>query len=108
MAYYAWAPIRYNAKVDKESGAVLEVSTMAVGESVSADKLGISEDEFDLLVESGAVREDKYPDDAKEKNVPPQQVMVEAANAQLLAAESGMAMPEKEEPEKKASGSSKS
>jgi hypothetical protein len=105
MPHYAWSPIRFDSKVDKESGAVLETSTTEVGESVTAAKLNISEEEFARLVESGAVREEKYPDAAKADNLPPQQVMVAEANAALLAAEAGTAEPEKEE---KASGPSKS
>jgi hypothetical protein len=108
MAHYAWSPIRFDSKVDKESGAVLETSTVEVGESVTAGKLNISEEDFARLVESGAVREEKYPEAAKADNLPPQQVMVEEANAALLAAEAGMAAPEPEEESGKAASASKS
>lgn len=48
--YYAWSAIR--------SGK----NTVKVGESVTATKLGISEDEFDHLVDSGAVRDEAVPE----------------------------------------------
>ena len=48
MAYYAWSKIEAGDK-----------SAMP-GDSVSGAKLGLSEDQFDELVQSGVVREMKY------------------------------------------------
>lgn len=48
--YYAWSPIRTG------KGSVVKV-----GESVNAKKLEVSDEDFEGLVESGAVRKRKYP-----------------------------------------------
>jgi len=47
MAYYAWSEFPGKA---------------VPGDTVTADKLGVSKEEFDAFVESGAVREDKFPE----------------------------------------------
>jgi hypothetical protein len=50
MAYYAWSNIQAGEK------------SAAPGDTVSASTLGLSEEEFEELVEAEAVREDKYPE----------------------------------------------
>jgi hypothetical protein len=50
MAYYAWSEIKAGEKSAK------------VGDTVSASSLGLTEEQFDELVESEAVREEKYPE----------------------------------------------
>jgi hypothetical protein len=55
MAWYAWSPIRKT--VDTDSGKTAE--DIKVGDTVSKSDL---KDDWDYLVESGAVREQKYPD----------------------------------------------
>lgn len=50
MAYYAWTEIKAGDKSAK------------AGDTVTAEKLGIDKEEFDAMVESGAVREEKFPD----------------------------------------------
>lgn len=55
MAHYAWSHIRHH---DSENGR----HTIKPGTKVSAGMLGMSDEEFDELVESGAVREDKWPE----------------------------------------------
>lgn len=59
---YAWSPIRYGGKGDPETGAISDVQVVEAGDEVDAGKLGISDEEFEALVESGAVREEKYPE----------------------------------------------
>jgi hypothetical protein len=61
--YYAWSPIR-SAKVTDASATPpkVEHSNAQPGDSVTAAKLGLSKEQFDELVASGAVRETKYPD----------------------------------------------
>lgn len=59
MAYYAWSPIVLN-----------DEKTVPVGDAVTADKLGISKDEFQVLADAGAVRETKYPKDIGEFESP--------------------------------------
>ena len=51
MAYYAWSPI------DKGGGDIIQV-----GKTVSAGDVG-GKEALDYLIEAGAVREQKYPDD---------------------------------------------
>jgi hypothetical protein len=55
--YYAWSnfPIERN-----EAGVTTKV--IAVGDKVTQNDLGVSDDEWEQLVEVGAVRTDKYPD----------------------------------------------
>lgn len=60
MAHYAWSEIVHGAEVDKD-GTFLSNKSVPVGSEVNASKLGISKEDFDALVESGAVRTDKYP-----------------------------------------------
>lgn len=55
---YAWSPILH-AK-----------GRVNVGEEVTAEKLGISDDEFNELIESGAVRSQKYPEDVRGSESP--------------------------------------
>lgn len=65
MAYYAWSPIRYG-KGDNQIG------TIAVGEEVTKNKINASNEEWDILVDSGAIRERKYPDDLGTDETPNQ------------------------------------
>lgn len=53
--YYAWSPIRHGAA----DGTVTQIK---VGEEVSAKDLGVSDEEFQEYIDSGAVRTKKYPD----------------------------------------------
>jgi hypothetical protein len=56
-SYYAWSnfPVEYD-----EHGVVTK--TIAVGDSVSQGDLDISDEEWEYLIETGAVSEDEYPD----------------------------------------------
>jgi len=53
MAQYAWSPIL----TSNDKG---ELKTIDVGDTVSAADVG-GKDHLELLVEAGAVRDDKYP-----------------------------------------------
>ena len=55
--YYAWSnfPVQYD-----EHGRVTE--SIEVGDPVSQSDLDVSDEEWDELVENGAVSEDEYPD----------------------------------------------
>lgn len=61
MAYYAWSQINYAADVDKDTGS-RTVKSVKHGEEVTAQKLGLNKDQFQELVDSGAVRDRKFPD----------------------------------------------
>ena len=50
MAYYAWSEIKAGDKSAKP------------GDTVSASDLGLSKEQFEELVEAGAVKEEKFPD----------------------------------------------
>ena len=60
MAYYAWSEIRYDAEVTEDGVYAHPVSVMPGGE-VSASKLKLSKEQFQELVDAGAVREEKFP-----------------------------------------------
>lgn len=62
MAYYAWAPIDYGAQKD-ENGVITGRERVGLGETVDAGTLGIEDAEFRYLVNAGAVREQKYPEE---------------------------------------------
>jgi hypothetical protein len=53
MAYYAWTDIHYSSNKKR--------LTVKAGAEVSAQKLGIDEEEWDQLVEARVVRTIKYP-----------------------------------------------
>lgn len=55
--YYAWS----NFPIEKNEWGQT-TKTIEVGEEVTAQKLGVSKEEWDELVESGAVSEEEYPD----------------------------------------------
>jgi hypothetical protein len=55
--YYAWST--FPQKLDA-AGKIEKA--VQVGEEVSADKIKVSKEEFDYLLETGAVREEPYPD----------------------------------------------
>jgi hypothetical protein len=62
---YAWSPIRYGGETGdpQNPSAPTTFEMVNVGDEVDAGKLGISDEEFEALVESGAVRDIPYPED---------------------------------------------
>jgi len=60
---YAWSRIRYGGAFDAATNAISGVEFVEVGDEVDAAKLGISDEEFQELVDSGAVREEAPPKD---------------------------------------------
>lgn len=74
--YYAWTNIR--------GGTAKEPKTVEVGSKVTASDLGISDNEFQELIDIGAVRTYEYPDMGKFPGSP-----VELRKAQLAAASAG-------------------
>lgn len=55
MAYYAWSPIRGAVHSD---GSRIDVK---VGDEVSASDLDMSDEDFQYLIDTGAVRTSEYP-----------------------------------------------
>lgn len=86
--YYAFTPIRYGAEVDEASGAITSIKEKAVGETVSQSDLGLSDDQWEQLVESGAVRNYEYP--PVEGDQTPAMYYKENAAKAVEAAEAGM------------------
>jgi len=62
---YAWAPINYGVERDEDKNIVGQL-VKAFGEKVSAGDLDLSDEEFEALVESGAVRNYPPPEDMPE------------------------------------------
>lgn len=62
--YYAWSPIRFGKLGEMNAAGVVKVDagTVKVGEEVSAGKLGVSEEEFQAYIDSGAVRPQEFPE----------------------------------------------
>ena len=63
--YYAWSNIQY-AKPSGDVNAAglqpMEAGSVKVGETVTADQVGASEEDFQAMVDSGAVRNAPYPE----------------------------------------------
>lgn len=84
MAYYAWSPIRHGGEV--KDGLVVNVQTVAYGDSVSQKDLGVSDEDWQAMVEGGSVREVKPPELPEGYTGSPIQFMMEQARQ---AAEGG-------------------
>lgn len=75
--YYAWSEIQYGAEVDKETKGILSIKSIPVGEQVDAGKLDLTEDQFQELVDSGAVRTMEFPEQLRAEDRSPIQMMFE-------------------------------
>lgn len=62
MAFYAWSPILYGAEVEKGTGVKLSDKRVEFGDSVTQKNLGVSDADWDALVESKAVRDYAPPE----------------------------------------------
>jgi hypothetical protein len=66
--YYAWSPIRYGGDKAEDEGslggaAAPNVQIVSVGDTVDAGTLGISDEDFQDLIDAGSVREMEPPKD---------------------------------------------
>lgn len=61
--WYAWSRIQYGANIDPTEGSnqILSHKSVEVGAEVTAEKLGISEQDFQQLIDAGSVREYEFP-----------------------------------------------
>lgn len=85
---YAWTPILLAPKIDPDSKTHMKpIPKVNVGEEVNASKLGVSQEEFDLLISHGVVRSTPYPTSRKFES--PKEAMRRKAIAELELAESG-------------------
>lgn len=91
--FYAWSVIQYDADVD-DSGSSIKHKRVAFGEEVSADKLGLDDEQFEQLVEAGSVRATRPPDMPKGYQGSPVDFMREqiAAAAEGNVAEVALSM----------------
>ena len=76
--YYAWSEIQVGEGDETES----KVKKVKHGEEVSASSLGIPDEEFEAMVESGAVKTDEYPELPEGYTGSPAQYEQEKAAAQ--------------------------
>jgi hypothetical protein len=61
--YYAWTPIRTATAGEVTGfGTQMKVGLVKVGEEVSASSLGVSDEDFQEMVNSGAVRPQEFPE----------------------------------------------
>lgn len=75
--YYAWSDLYNGGKVEEVKTptggikvVVVERYVTHVGESVTKAKLGVSDEEWDHLVESGSIRDYPLPKDANDLKSP--------------------------------------
>jgi len=90
--YYAHSTIK-NAESAEPDADAPKVETIKPGEEVSQASLGVSDEEWEQLVDAGSVRPYDYPDDLKEGQTPAQYYR-ETAQAAMEAAERGEPMKE--------------
>lgn len=57
--WYAWSPILHDVTSEKEGS---RPTGAAIGDSVTASGLGVSEDDFEAMVEAGSIRDRKPPE----------------------------------------------
>lgn len=81
--YYAWSEIQ----VGEGGEEAQKVKKVPAGEEVSASSLGIPDEEFDAMVEAGAVRTEEYPDLPEGYTGSPAQFAQEQAEAEGQKAE---------------------
>jgi hypothetical protein len=61
MAYYAWSPIKHGADVDKDGNYVRD-KLLPAGSTVTQKNLGVSDADWEAMIEAGSIREYEYPD----------------------------------------------
>jgi hypothetical protein len=86
--YYAWSEIQ----VGEGDEAETKVKKVKAGEEVSASSLGIPDEEFDAMVEAGAVKTEEYPDLPEGYTGSPAQFAQEQAEAEGKIAEAELVL----------------
>jgi hypothetical protein len=77
----AWGPIRSGKNNGTEKDPDLETITIAPGETVTKDALGLDDDGWEQLIASGAVRTMSYPDMPETYQSSPVDFLRESARA---------------------------
>lgn len=107
--YYAWSEIRYGAEHDKNRPElILKQLTAAPGDKVTAAQLGLDEDQFQELVDSGSVRNYPLPEELRDPLTSPNTLIAQGlADSETVAATVGVSpelvqqyMSQKEKPTK--------
>lgn len=84
--WYAWSTIHYGAEVD-DNGHMIKRLSASVGDEVSAKKLSLSEDDWQELVDSRAVRRGPYPKVSRYES--PKRSLISEAARKMEVAQSG-------------------
>lgn len=84
--YYAWTDINYGAEVD-DGGFTIKRHVVKAGEEVNQKKLGVSDEDWNTLVEQKVVRKAKYP--ALGQYDSPKRAMIANAGKAMEAALAG-------------------
>lgn len=74
-SWYAWTDIQHGKDGERQ--------VLRRGETVTASKLGIEDDEFEQLKESRAIRQTKYPDMPSDYTGSPREFILEERTRQL-------------------------
>ena len=90
--HYAWSELVYDVKRDEvQTNLILERISVKPGEEVTASKLGISEDEFQHLVDIGSVRNYPFPKELQDPAASPNQLIARGlAESETVAATYGV------------------
>lgn len=82
--YYAWSEIIYGAEHDEtDPKLILGVKSVKPGEKVDAKMIGVSEEEFERMVETGSIRNYPFPKELQDPTASPNQLIAQ----QLVDAE---------------------
>jgi len=71
---YAWSRIVYGAEKD-DDGNIIGPKAIEVGDPVSQSDLGISDEEWQSLVDGEVVREYELPEELRDPALSPRQIM---------------------------------
>src|SRR4051794_5751963 len=73
--YYAWSRILYGAEFDDKTNSKVKDLYVELGDTVTASQLGISDDDFQALVNEGAIRDYELPDELIDPLASPNQLI---------------------------------
>lgn len=78
---YAWSRIEFGATVDKETGVRTDLKVVNAGDKVTKAKLGVSDEEWDSLIEGRVVRDIPFPEGVT-SSVSPRRAILNQLDAQ--------------------------
>jgi hypothetical protein len=74
MTMYAWSRIVYGAERD-DDGNILGPLAVEVNEAVDQEAVGADDDQWQVWVDDGVIRETRMPDALQDANASPRQLM---------------------------------